>query len=161
MTTTTPALRKACIALLTTGAGEAALVAAGVASPAAGGVSVEPEQGQRLPYVEVQGATEVETDRSTSTRSTSSTITMVVRAARLSDAESVAAVVVQTLGRRIDVPGLDGPGASAEGFTNTAGTVDLNGPAYRDEGDAGGSRAVWSIPLRFRYQLTQSASSNE
>ena len=143
-------LRAACITLLTTGPGLAALVSAGVPAPASGGVTVEPHDGQALPYVEVQGTTDAEGERSNVTRTTSSTITMVVRAERLAQAEAIADVVVAQLARRVSV----------SGQTTVLGSLDLYGPAYRDAGIDAGPQ-VWSLPVRLRYALFQSASPTE
>ena len=149
MTTPGPALRSAVVALLTEGDGALDLVAAGVASPDQGGVTVSPAPGQPLPYVEVQGTTSPEGPRSTSTRSTSSTITLVARAHSLAGAEAVASVLVGRLARRIAVAG----------FTTTAGALDLDGPAYEE--DRTERPPVWAYPVRLRYQLYQTAPSDE
>ncbi|PAP79619.1 hypothetical protein B1759_14965 [Rubrivirga sp. SAORIC476] len=157
MTSTAPPLRLAAIARLTSGAGAAALVAAGVASPAAGGVAVDPEQGSDLPYVEVQGATEVETQRSDTTRSVTATLSMVARASTLAGAEAIVQVLVNQLGRRFAVPD-DAEGTSATEIQMTAATLDLNGDPFREPPP--GARP-WGIPIRFRYTLYQPAAPGE
>lgn len=149
MTTPGPALRSAVVALLTQGAGAAALVAAGVPTPGEGGVTVSAAPGQPLPYVEVQGTTSPEAERSTSTRSTSSTITLVARAHSLDQAEAIAAVLVEHLARRFLVAG----------STNAGATLDLDGPAYEE--DRAQRPPVWAYPVRLRYALYQTALPGE
>lgn len=152
MTSTAPPLRVAAIARLTSGEGAAALVAAGVAAPDAGGVAVNPEQGADLPYVEVQGATEVETGRSDTTRSVTATLSMVARASTLAGAEAIVTVLVNQLGRRFAVPGDDTE------IQMTSATLDLNGDPFREPPP--GARP-WGIPIRFRYTLYQPAAPGE
>ena len=68
MTPASEALRDVAIERLTTGAGAAALLAAGVGAedsraPGEGGVTTAPDGAAPLPYVEVQGVTEAELPR--------------------------------------------------------------------------------------------------
>lgn len=154
MTPTADPLRRAAVALLTAGDGAAALVAAGVAAPEAGGVAVEPAQGAALPYVEVQGTTEVEGGRSDTTRQTSVTLTLVVRADKLGPAEAVARALVDVLGRRFPVAAA---GDDAEIQVLSA-SIDLYGPAVQDPPPG---RRPWGLPVRFRYQLSQPAPASE
>ena len=90
-----PILRTAVVAVLTSGDGAAALQAAGVASPSEGGVHVGVQQAVPLPCVEVQSPASVEADRSTATRSTTNSVTLVARAHSLEAVEDVARVLVE------------------------------------------------------------------
>jgi hypothetical protein len=142
-------LRTAAVARLTSGAGSAALVAAGITSPANGGVTTAPDEpAPALPYVEVQGTTMVEGGRSDCTRSLFTTLTLSARGATLPQAEAIAAVLVSQLATRYEVTG----------FEMAHAVLDLYGPPFREPPP--GSRP-WSLPVRFRYTLHQSAAAGE
>lgn len=154
MTPAANPVRLAATARLTAGDGAAALLAAGVGAgdsrpPGAGGVTTSPDDAPAFPYVEVQGTTEVEGLRSDRTRSSSVTLTLVCRSTSRAEVEAVARVVTELLGRRFALGGeLQMTGAS----------VDLYGPAYRE--NPPGARP-WSLPVRLRYTVYQSADPGE
>ena len=165
MTPIAPALRIAATALLTGGAGAARLAAVGVGAgdslaPDAGGVSVSPEQGQDFPYIEVQGTTEVETGRSDQTRTSSVTLTLNCRAVRRHGVERLANVVVDLLAGRFEVPdALDEDDELLHrGGQMTDASLDLYADALREPPP--GARP-WSLPVRLRYTLIQSADPGE
>lgn len=145
MTPAAVPLRAAAVALLTEGAGASALSALNVNS---GDVTVSGAEGRSLPYVEVQGGTEPEGERSDQTRSTAPTLTFVVRAATLTTAEKIGAVLVSLLASRFAVEGMDVTGAALDNW----------GPPFQDPPP--GSRP-WSLPVRFRYTVYQPADPGE
>lgn len=129
-------------------------MAAGIASPADGGVAVTPDQGGEPPYVEVQGTTEIETARSDQRRESTVTLTLVARADTLRQAEAIARVLVSTLGRRFSVTAADGDGE----IQTLAATTDLYGPAVQDPPPG---KRPFGLPVRFRYTLSQPADPGE
>jgi hypothetical protein len=152
-------LHNAAYAVLTTGGGLAALVAAGVADPAGTnggdrGVTTSPRQGQPGPYVEFGSITEAEGGRSSTTRSAELTLTCVVRAPTMAKAKAVAAVLVERLARRLTLAGT--PGDSAVPYVTEAWN-ELSGPTRREPGEP----PVFAHPVRTRYRIHQTAPSSE
>ena len=148
MTPASDLIRTAATALLTGGAGADALRAVGVAAPAEGGVAVSPEQGTELPYVEVQGASEVEGPRADGVRRTDVVLQLVARARSLRQTEAVARTLVDVLCRRIAVDGVQILGA----------TLSLYGRAVQDPPP--GARP-WALPVQILFTTSQPAAAGE
>lgn len=143
---------------LTTGEGLAKLKAAGVKNPAgtggkAGGVTVNPADGQALPYVEFGQGTEADRDRSTDTRSSDVTLTSTIRAKSLNDCHAIAKVLVEETVRVLPLGEAADEGRPADGTEPyvTDATLDLYGPGIEDGGDS----PVWTMPVRVRYRVFQ------
>lgn len=139
MTLAAPLIHKADVAALNANPAKAALQALGVVFPA--GITVNPAQGQGLPYVVVGSDTESQEAGAKDGVATDVTHTLTVYAETQGRAKDIASAVVTGLMSRRTLAGTP---------YVLAATLDAYGPPVRQSGTT-----AWGVLLRLRYSTEQ------
>lgn len=141
MTSAAYALHLAAVAALRA---DATLTGLGIAEDR--DVTVEPSQGQALPYLVLTGPTEAERGKTSTSAFSDATVSLTAFAATLDRAMDLAEAAAAALADR------DSP-LTASGFTVAGARLDLLGPPQRDPGTE--AARPWGVPLRVRYTVSR------